>query len=380
MKLILPAITLAIALLSPCVPTIAAPASPTAPAPAPRLLPILANANSFSVTIAVSHLDTDGKMTLFEKSMMQFQHSDKYYVDTLVKVRDGRVHAFAVSDGRHRYLYLPTEAQYLKVSANSDRIVDSRLQMEMLPLGKPIRTMLDGQSALLFQQLRPLSGKPNHVLKTWLDAKTHLPLRITQTDLSGKQPKVIEQIVFTDWKINPVIPAAQFAFVPPAGAKEVVASAPPAEPALLANGTVAPDFAVQDPAGKPLHLSDYKGKVVVLDFWATWCGPCQRSLPHTQTVAAQFAPQGVVVLAVSVWDKREAFAQWLPQHAAFHNIAFAFDPSPGSKDVTNAYHVSGIPTQYVVGKDGKITQSFVGFGGPTDDLAHAVTLALKGSL
>ncbi len=152
--------------------------------------------------------------------------------------------------------------------------------------------------------------------------------------------------------------------------------APPAPP-LLAAGADAPDFAVQDKSGKTIHLSDYKGKTVVLDFWATWCGPCQRSLPHTNTVARQFAGKNVVVLAVNVWDTQSAFDQWLPKHPEYDAVTFAIDTTPaqGQDVASRLYHVSGIPTQYIINPAGKVVKSFVGFGGPSDDLANAITSA-----
>ena len=154
-------------------------------------------------------------------------------------------------------------------------------------------------------------------------------------------------------------------------------SAPTSEPALLATGTPAPDFTVQDKAGSPVKLSDYQGKVVVLDFWATWCGPCQQSLPHTNAVAKQFADKGVTVLAVCVSDTQAAFDAWLPKHPEYDAITFAIDPpKEGARDVANRlYHVTGIPTQYVIGKDGKVLASFLGYSGPTTDLADALTRA-----
>jgi len=155
------------------------------------------------------------------------------------------------------------------------------------------------------------------------------------------------------------------------------AAAQASRPALLAAGSQAPDFTAQDKAGSPVKLSDYKGKVVVLDFWATWCPPCQRSLPHTNGVAKQFADKGVVVLAVCVSDTQAAFDAWLPKHPEYDAITFAIDPTKrGNPDVANRlYHVTGIPTQYVIGKDGKVITSFVGYGGPTTDLADALTQA-----
>jgi len=152
---------------------------------------------------------------------------------------------------------------------------------------------------------------------------------------------------------------------------------PVAEPALLTAGTPAPDFTASDKDGKPVKLSGYKGKVVVVDFWATWCGPCQQSLPHTNEVAKQFAGKNVVVLAVCVSDTQAAFDGWLPKHPEYDSITFAFDRSKRSDPQApgRLYRVSGIPTQYVIGKDGKVITAFVGYGGPTMDLADAITKA-----
>lgn len=146
---------------------------------------------------------------------------------------------------------------------------------------------------------------------------------------------------------------------------------------LLPTGLQAPDFTVQDRNGKSVKLSDFRGKVVVLDFWATWCGPCQKSLPLTNSVAQQFAGKGVVVLAVNVWDTPDAFQAWLPQHADLEALDFAIDTSPKGQLATQLYQVSGIPTQYVIDKSGKIVTSFVGASDSDDQLVAAIQQALS---
>lgn len=180
--------------------------------------------------------------------------------------------------------------------------------------------------------------------------------------------------------LHPNLTKSDFVFTPPVGAIEKIQfpEIQAKEKPLLSNGTVAPDFTVQDRNGKPLRLSDYRGKVVVLDFWSTWCGPCQSSLPSTNAVAEKYLKKNVVVIAVNVWDTKEAFDAWLPNHKTYDSIKFAIDPTKDSKDVASVlYNVSGIPTQYIIDKNGKIVKSIVGFSGTDEELVKGIEEAIK---
>jgi thiol-disulfide isomerase/thioredoxin len=151
-----------------------------------------------------------------------------------------------------------------------------------------------------------------------------------------------------------------------------------AEHALLSNGTVAPDFVVHDDKGGVVKLSSYRGKVVVIDFWATWCGPCQESLPGTNAIAAKYASKNVVVLGVNVWDTKNAFHDWLPSHKKLSSIKFAIDTRTQGQDVaTKLYHVSGIPTQYVIDKKGRIVKALVGSSEDESELTNGIKTALS---
>ena len=163
---------------------------------------------------------------------------------------------------------------------------------------------------------------------------------------------------------------------PPAGA--TTAAAAPARPALLGPGAIAPDFVMQDVTGREVRLSDFKGKVVILDFWATWCGPCIASFPHAQEIAARYKDQDVVLLASGTSDTIQAFKQWIPKNQPkYPNLQFVFDPNarntPNFEQRASAslYGVTGIPTQFVIGRDGKIAATLVGNNGKEDARAEA---------
>ena len=134
-------------------------------------------------------------------------------------------------------------------------------------------------------------------------------------------------------------------------------------PALLEVGKAAPDFAAVDSNGKQVHLSDYKGHIIVLDFWATWCGPCQAAMPHLQKVYKQVKDKDVAVLAVCVMDQKDAYDKWVSTNKDVYTFPTAFDPAGRSpKSISfELYHVGGIPTQFIIGKDGLVAAANVGY-------------------
>lgn len=152
----------------------------------------------------------------------------------------------------------------------------------------------------------------------------------------------------------------------------------PAAPATLDAGAVAPDFAMHDINGKEVRLADFKGKVIVLDFWATWCGPCIASMPHTNELALKYQDQDVVVVASGTSDTIARFKEWIPENQSkYPHIQFYFDPNERGSDTfaqrasSVLYGVSGIPSQFVIGRDGKITATIVGNGGERDARTEA---------
>ena len=139
---------------------------------------------------------------------------------------------------------------------------------------------------------------------------------------------------------------------------------------LLAAGTPAPDFTVERYGGGTLRLSELKGKTVVLDFWATWCIPCIRSMPHVQKTIAKTGRADIVWLGVCVWDARDAFDRWVPDNDAKYAFTKVFDPAAQDKATSIAgklYRVTGIPTLYVIGPDGRIVGGMTGYLGDDDD-------------
>lgn len=121
--------------------------------------------------------------------------------------------------------------------------------------------------------------------------------------------------------------------------------------ALKAKARPAPGFTLKRFVdGKPISLSDYRGKVVIVDFWFPECGPCREEFPYLQKVAAKFKERGVTVLAInSVKEQENLVMPFLQSHG------YDFLPLEGNlKDPASAYHVSSFPHTFVIGADGNI--------------------------
>ncbi|MCY2954600.1 MAG: TlpA disulfide reductase family protein [Planctomycetota bacterium] len=125
-------------------------------------------------------------------------------------------------------------------------------------------------------------------------------------------------------------------------------------------GKPAPDFTLKTLDGQEVKLSSLKGSVVVVDFWATWCPPCRKSLPHLQTVSKNedLAKNGLKVLAVNALEKQDKVEEFVKQNSYSFTI-----PMDASGDTMKEYRVQGIPTTVIVGRDGNIKNVFVGYGG-----------------
>lgn len=125
-----------------------------------------------------------------------------------------------------------------------------------------------------------------------------------------------------------------------------------------------PDFITLDKNNKPVKLSDFKGKVVVLDFWATWCQSCMKALPHLRSVQKATEGQSVAFFGVCVWDDRKSFEAWTAKKESLYPFTFGFDPA--ERDSKNSiarkqYNVQALPVTYVVDKEGKVAAAIVDY-------------------
>lgn len=124
------------------------------------------------------------------------------------------------------------------------------------------------------------------------------------------------------------------------------------EPSIA--GQMAPDFTFTLD-GKPTRLSDLRGKVIVLNFWATWCPPCVEEMPSLDALHATISPQGGMVLGISVDDTEEVYAQFLQRL----NIRFPNYRDP-EKKINLRYGTVMFPETYIIGKDGRIARKIIG--------------------
>ena len=139
-------------------------------------------------------------------------------------------------------------------------------------------------------------------------------------------------------------------------------------------GKPAPDFSLQRTDGKDMKLSEEKGNVVLIDFWATWCPPCRASLPHLQKIHEdqKLADKGLHIFAVNEGEEKDKAKSYLDQN----NLTFPCVLDKSSA-VGNKYLVHGIPTTVIIGRDGKVRNVWIGYG---DGMEEQVRKALDGAL
>jgi peroxiredoxin len=119
-------------------------------------------------------------------------------------------------------------------------------------------------------------------------------------------------------------------------------------------GKPAPSFGLKTFTGKTVSLADYRGKVVLLDFWATYCQPCVQALPSLQELHAKNASRGFAVIGITVDDRAPLVEK------ATRNARVAYPILQATPEVWNAYRVTALPSLILVGRDGNIIRRYGG--------------------
>jgi len=122
-----------------------------------------------------------------------------------------------------------------------------------------------------------------------------------------------------------------------------------------------------------LDLSDYEGRVVVIDFWASWCVPCRRSFPWLNTMQSKYADEGLVIIGVNVDRVRADADEFLERFPATFNIIY-----DNEADLAKRFGVQAMPSSFVIGRDGAIRERHLGFKTKKqDEYEAALVAALK---
>src|SRR5579862_2124941 len=270
-----------------------------------------------------------------------------------------------ISDGESTYAYNSMSNQYVKQNAafGPDGIVKIMgLQGSMPDLTKIKMTSktlradtieLDGQKRdcwvvetkvdKMDVPQMPGAQVSNMLMTTWIDQKTGMDLR-SDTSMSIQLPaaaggmKMDQKIAMVKKSLvcDGPIPDSLFALTPPAGATETDTLLGSTLPKGELAGKDAPAFDVKGLDAKPYSLAALKGKPVLLDFWATWCGPCRKSLPVVEKIAQDY--KDLVVVSVDAGEDRATVEEFLKKNPMPFPVILG-----GDGDIVKAYSVSAFP-------------------------------------
>jgi peroxiredoxin/outer membrane lipoprotein-sorting protein len=313
------------------------------------------------------------------------------------------------SDGEKLYAYTKSRNLYMTVDAPKQKVM-------LADMPDPFATLLASQDLSLVLAISPdpvaeitrvypivdkaadvtIDNKPHAALKLSsnkkggsvmtlaLDPATNL-IRRASVDMKPEllargAARVDNAKVTVDYhaiKANGEAKPEQFAFAAPAGAKDATQMAAAGgmdrSPAEVLVGKPAPAFKLPTLDGKQVSLADQKGKVVVLDFWATWCPPCVEGLPEIDKLAAEHKPNDLRVFAVNQAEEKPQVQEFIKTKSLTLPVLLDADGKVGED-----YHADPIPLAVIIGKDGVVRKVFMGIGPNTHkEIKEAVAEALK---
>ncbi len=118
----------------------------------------------------------------------------------------------------------------------------------------------------------------------------------------------------------------------------------------------APDFTLQDLSGKNINLSSFRGKTILLNFWATWCPYCRKERDHLNSVYNEYKDKGLIIISVATDNSIETVREFMKKVPADYIVL-----SDKDKEVSNSYKVRGLPTSFLIDREGVVQEKIVGF-------------------
>ena len=294
-----------------------------------------------------THQSTDQATTTHSRShtSLLFSSSGKWRGET----SGSGERSIEISDGKTVWEYFPESHQYIAFPIRNlgNTIVD-RYRSIAQTRGSATVT---GSAHLGDVNCTLVKiDRPDSVRILWIDPKTNFILKddVTATFKTPTSSTTSHSVTtFSPVRILPSADVQLFSFDPEkvqAKAREQLRQ----QAQTKSVGTPAPDFTLLDLENRPLRLSEVKGKVVLLDFWGTWCVPCRAELPNLELLHRDFKDKGLLVLGV---DTEEPKDQTAFMEKFGYTFRFLVDPN---EKVKNLYAVGGIPATVLIDKDGNI--------------------------
>jgi thiol-disulfide isomerase/thioredoxin/outer membrane lipoprotein-sorting protein len=207
-----------------------------------------------------------------------------------------------------------------------------------------------------FDVLDEAGGSKGHG-SYWFDPQSGLVLKASVTTLTSQNGQEIEGTMtstITRFTLNEKVDEALFAYNPKEGTRVVDSFEKLMNPDSLV-GEVAPEITFTTFEGGTVNLSDYRGKVVFLDFWATWCGPCRMEMPHIQALHDEMVESGDVIFIGASNEPKNTILGWLEKNPYSFPIVMV-----QPEDAQGKFKVTSIPAGFVIDREGVIRAHMIG--------------------
>lgn len=299
-----------------------------------------------------------------------------------------------ISDGSMTWIYMPNENRYTKKQASQltttnkesspqNRNVEALVQeltgqyvdvTERIKSAELLRTetITVGDNSydtfVIKADYNPPVDMPDSETEMspttfWINQDNYLVVKqqfnVTMQSPRFDSPVTMKQVTQIEGKtINEAPDESFFKFNPPSNAKEVEVLSQNQQSASQGSGMegqTADNFTLPSLEGNKVELKDFRGKVVLLDFWATWCAPCRRAHPHIQSIHEDYKDDGLVVLGINNESERTAREYMEENDYTFRTLLDL------NNEVTGNYQVSAIPSVFIINREGDISTHLLGY-------------------